>query len=379
MTNHNQFGKSSWAQIVDRSVKIINFYDMGGSDKTLKASSKALSADYLDYVFLVIAVNKGITTTTNDFLKIALSLDLPIVTVFTKVDMVNEEDLFEFFKNFKSILKCEKKGKNPLLAKNKDDIVTFSRNINEGIMPIFVISNKTGYGLDLFINFLNLLPVNTKDDLSKLGKYNSNLIMSAENQFDILETMTIDNKIPILAGIVSRGSIYKGGQYKLGPDSNGNFKLVEVLSIHCKKIEVKSAANGQFCSIQLDNSISKDCVRSGMVLLPSNISPSSAKIFEAEIWSIDGKEKKLKFTAQPIVHISHIRQCVKLKKYEEIFQSEELKTFDLSLEEISIYPDKTTKVYFEFMYSPEFIREGSHLIIYENNIKIYGFITKIIK
>jgi hypothetical protein len=35
MTNHGNFGKLSWAQIVENSVKIINFFDMGGSEKCL--------------------------------------------------------------------------------------------------------------------------------------------------------------------------------------------------------------------------------------------------------------------------------------------------------------------------------------------------------
>lgn len=38
MTNHNQFGRSSWAQIVERSTKILNFYDLGGSQDSLKTT-----------------------------------------------------------------------------------------------------------------------------------------------------------------------------------------------------------------------------------------------------------------------------------------------------------------------------------------------------
>lgn len=74
------------------------------------------------------------------FLKIALSMNLPIVTIITKIDLVTQDDLYDLLNNFKLILKAEKKGKNPLVAKNKDDIVTFSRNANEGILPIFLVN-----------------------------------------------------------------------------------------------------------------------------------------------------------------------------------------------------------------------------------------------
>jgi GTPase len=40
MTNHNLFGSNSWQQIVKNSVKIINFYDMGGSEGALKTTVK---------------------------------------------------------------------------------------------------------------------------------------------------------------------------------------------------------------------------------------------------------------------------------------------------------------------------------------------------
>lgn len=43
MTNHSFFGKLSWPQIVDRSSKIVNFYDLGGSEKALKSSVRQLN------------------------------------------------------------------------------------------------------------------------------------------------------------------------------------------------------------------------------------------------------------------------------------------------------------------------------------------------
>lgn len=38
MANHSSFGRLSWAQIIERSVKILNFYDMGGSESSLKTT-----------------------------------------------------------------------------------------------------------------------------------------------------------------------------------------------------------------------------------------------------------------------------------------------------------------------------------------------------
>lgn len=331
---------------------------MGGGQKAIKTTGKALSKNYIDYVFLVIAADKGITKSTFDYLKLALSMDLPIVTIFTKIDMItDEEDKTTLLNNFKCILKSEKKGKNPLVVKDKDDIVTFSQSINEGILPIFLVSNKTGSGLDLFINFLNLLPATFDVD-------DSSQVSAQDVQFDMLETINVENKL-ILAGIVTKGILLWDSQYLLGPDLEGNFKSVKLLSIHCKRKTVKTAKKGQFCSILLDDYVTKDNVRSGMVLVNSNSSPKACRSFEAEIWSINDEVQRVKYTSQPIIHISHIRQSVKIVKKDECKE-----------EEFILNPYESCRVRFEFLYSPEYLNVGSHLIIYQNNIKIYGYITR---
>jgi GTPase len=355
---------NDWAQICEKSVKIINFFDMGGSEKSLKNTVKTLSKNYLDYIFFFISADKGISNMTSDYLKIALSLGLPIVTIITKVDLINEDDLADLLNNFKCILKAQKKGKNPLLVQDKNDIVTFSRNITEGILPVFLISNKKGIGLDLFINFLNLMP-----DSTSQNNFENLSLNEKETLFDVLEIIIVENKL-ILLGIVTKGVIVKDCVYKLGPDSNGNFKTVQVKSIHCKKVDVKSAFQGQFCSVCLDESLTKDSVRTGMVILSSSSTSAACRRFEAEIWSIAGQGKKIKLSAQPLIHVPPIRQTVKIFKDQSWENS--------SSEDLEVFEDKTIKIFFEFMYAPEYIREGSHLIIYENNFKIYGYVTKII-
>lgn len=373
VTNHNSHN-ISWAEIVDKSVKIINFFDMGGSEKALKTTVKTLSKNYLDYVFLVIPANTGITSTTSHFLKIAVSMDLPIVVIFTKIDLISEEDLGDVLFNFKCVVKSEKIGKNLLKVENSDDIVTFSRNINEGILPVFLISNKASQGLNLFQNFLNVLPMVQQDTKSN----------NDSTQFDILETYMSESTLIIL-GIVTRGMLLRGKDYLLGPDANGDFKTVNLTSIHCKKIDVKTVSQGQFCSIVLDGSVTKDAVRSGMVLLNTKTDPTATRAFEAEVWSIDGSERKIRFTTQPMIHIAPVRQSVKIyggvaaDTDDDNTENEKKKNKLINTEEeFTILPNKSTKLFFEFMYNPEFVREGADLIIYENNFKIYGYITRII-
>lgn len=167
MTNHSFFGKLSWPQIIDKSAKIINFYDLGGSEKALKLSIKALSSNYLDYLAIVISASSGVTKETILFLKMAFAMELPVILIVTKIDLIAEEDQTLFLNNLNYIIKAQKLNKNALVAKSQEDIVMFSRIMKESIIPIFLISNKTGFGLNLFINFLNILPANIPDNINE--------------------------------------------------------------------------------------------------------------------------------------------------------------------------------------------------------------------
>ena len=48
-------------------------------------------------------------------------------------------------------------------------------------------------------------------------------------------------------------------------------------------------------------------------------------------------------------------------------------------EAIIISSTKKTKIIFEFLYYPEYLNEGTHLIINDDLLKAYGIITKLYK
>ena len=202
---------------------------------------------------------------------------------------------------------------------------------------------------------------------------------------------------------------------------------------------------GQYCSLLIKSEveIKKEDVRRGMVLLDINSVPSSTKVFEADLWTIDGTRKVIKYKYQPVLNIKHIRQGCKIRNFNELFDPETqlllnsivLNDENINLENIdgriemlrakrskvprarrkfsSYEPDPTpldispvrrvaqqedlcdvnfnpneafllcstqkTKVVFEFMFYPEYLTVGSHIIINDQLIKAYGIITKIYK
>ena len=48
-----------------------------------------------------------------------------------------------------------------IVVRNDENVVLLSKQIQEeDICPVFLVSNTSGKGLELFLSFLNLLPIN---------------------------------------------------------------------------------------------------------------------------------------------------------------------------------------------------------------------------
>jgi GTPase len=259
LITHNNSPHKNYEEIILNSSKIISVYDLGGSEKAFKTTLSTLSPNYLDYFFLVVSAQQGITENTKLFLMLANSMNLPIVTIITMSDLVNQSDIDELIKNYKFLIKNLKHKKVPLVVNSLEDIMLFSRNLNENINPAIIISNKTGFGYDYLVNFLstlilpifvgedsknkydiydkeicsdhdfqglnfNLLNNQNSSNVNNMNRDYSNITDFTSNpcQFDIHENFMVEGRL-IIGGIVSKGKIMVGNKYYLGPCKNGDF------------------------------------------------------------------------------------------------------------------------------------------------------------
>ena len=424
LTNYGDLLKPSLSQIVNKSTKIINFYDMAGGNKTFnKSTLSTLSKEYLDYLLFVISAKDEITKKTEDLLRLIYNIDLPVIAIINKIDLVSDSELEKKVRKYKETIK--KLKKIPIIIKNDEDVALFSRSMEEKeILVTFLVSTLTfDGGLNLFKNFLKSLP-----KLNETIYKNENNLKNKKKELE-LEKMEFDiheiihkEKNAILSGIVSSGKLRTNSKYFLGPDLNGNFIKVEVCDIHCKKVSVSYSFKGQYCSVCIKslgkiNTLTKENVKKGMYLLDTRITPIASKLFEIEVWTIDDTIRTLKNTYQPILNIKHVRQGVKIKNPDEIFlflgDNKRINDLEKIVENdeinlsnvknninnlikkkknnknenninnnsvIIIGPeDKKTKLVVEFLFNPEYISVGQKIIINDQTLKAYGVITKIFK
>lgn len=173
-------------------------------------------------------------------------MKLPIITLITASDLIKPETLEIFINDYKAMLKKLKIKKIPLIVNSSKDIALFSRNIDEAIHPIFIISCKNGNGMDFLTDFLYLLP-SSKEKIS--------FKLKTDVVFDIHEHFVNSDKKIIVAGILSKGKLSLGQKCYLGPDKAGNYTLIEIEGLHCKKIPTKNLMQGQFSTVCISSNI----------------------------------------------------------------------------------------------------------------------------
>ena len=152
LTNYDKLERPSLVKIVSKSTKIINFYDMAGSTKTFNRTTlTALSNEYLDYLLFVISAKEVMTKKTEDLLRFIYNINLPIITIINKIDLISEEELNKVINKYQDIVIGLKIGKSLQLIKNENDVALFSAMEEKDILLTFLVSTLTwDGGLTLF-------------------------------------------------------------------------------------------------------------------------------------------------------------------------------------------------------------------------------------
>ena len=340
------------AEIYLKSNKIVHLIDLAGHEKYLKTTLKGLLGTLPDYNIIVVSLNSGPVGSFKEHLGLSVALKIPVIIVFTKLDMavkpVAEMSVNEVVK----VLKMPGIDKIPFFVKDDSDLVVASKNVANGrIVPIFFVSNKTGEGIDLLKRFLNFLPKRINWEERRKEK----LLIYIDDIFRVNGVGTV------ISGLIKSGSISEGQEVYVGPFSDGSYKRATASSIYKNRVPIKSAYAGEYVTIGL-NKVYPEELRAGMAILSDASLAKAVWRFRADVRVLH-HPTLIKPGYEPVIQLNTIKEVAKIIQSEPPY----LKTGEFG------------NVIFQFKYRPAYITEGETFVFREGKARGIGRITEIIR
>lgn len=344
--------------------KYYTFVDMAGHERYLKTTVHGLVGLDIDYVLVMVGTSMGITRMTKEHINMAFSLKIPVIVVFTKIDICPKDLLKKTVSDVKAIFKNKHnmKGIQFYGIKNDKCLEVIIDQFQEGISvcPYFYISNKTGEGLDLLKKMLFNLPLRHNWDKHKDKK----LI------FKITEAFEVIGVGKVVSGKIIRGEVTAGQKIMMGPFNGQWYKMI-VKSLHDNfRRNIDKLITGQTGCIAFrprDKKFEikdKNMITKGMVIVSEDVS-DPVKMFKADVIVLTHQTTITK-GYQPIINIGTVVQSAKIINIENDKKKDILRSNDIA------------NVTFEFMYKPEFIHPGQLFMFREGETRGVGKVVSVI-
>ncbi len=349
---------------VKNNLNTIAFVDLAGHEKYLPTTIAGLSGSSIDYAMIVIGANtQTIPRTTKEHILLALSLNIPMIFIISKIDMPDQQVTENTIESIRKIMFTKSAKRKSLYnisePNDLESVVDMFTMNNSSVCPLFKISNTTGEGIINLKQFLNKLPT-----IKSWNKDGSTL-------FVIEEPFNVPGIGLVVHGILKRGVINKNDSFYIGP-FNGIFKKVTVKNIHnnfredISKLEAGTSGCLWIKTTNTKEKLYKSNIKRGMVIIDEEKCISE---FQADIMILH-HPTTVKPNYQPIIHCGSIKQSAK------IFDIKDYNNTNISIE--CLRSGDKAKVMFRFMFHPEYLEKNSIVVFREGKTKGYGKISEII-
>lgn len=127
----------------DTTHRIYTYVDLAGHESYLRTTISGLVVSNPDIA--IVCISDKLTNITLEHISLAFSLKIPMIFVFTKIDMIPNEITSQLIKRTKS--KMRKIKSKIYEMRTVDDFKILTKD--NRIVPYLKLSNKTGEGIDL--------------------------------------------------------------------------------------------------------------------------------------------------------------------------------------------------------------------------------------
>ena len=359
IVNYQGINKFSWAEIVQKSAKIISFTYLTGHEKYLKTTILGLASSFPDICMIMVDANNGIKPMTKEHIFLCVTLKIPFIIVISKIDIckTRENILQETIQSIKTFLKYPGIRRFPVSVKTKDDIILCTKNIySESITPIFYTSCVTGEGIDMIKMFFNIV-----------GKKNLKREDEENVEFHIDHLFNVYGVGFVLGGNLISGTINVGDKLLVGPQ-NGSFEHIIIRSIHSKKIPLQQVSCGSYVCLGVKK-IDKINIKRGNVIISNKNEKLIVRKFTAKINVLRTHSTTVKVGYEPMFHAYSIRQVARIL---DITNKKNARGDNIVNDNNILRNGDIATVVLEFKYHPEYLKVGSRFILAEGKCKIVG-------
>jgi len=347
---------------------IISLVDLCGHEKYFGTTSFGITGYFPDYGIIVISANDGILKMTKEHLGLLMCLKIPLIICITHIDITPKNIYIKTLKSIKRLENMIQFSKHVIFMNSLDKLsegnvdITLEEKINiekiaddlqtnNDIIPVFSISNKTGY----HIKHLKHLLINLK--VKNIEKDESNSIFYIDTVFNPIGIGIV------VTGILKGRTIHQGDILYLGP-INKEYIIVRVKSIHNNVRQIISHLNnherGCLAIAPIRSELKRGMIHKGMVIVDDYeiFKTNVAYHFKAHI-EIMKHSTTIKSNYSPVIH------CHTIKQTARIITQHELQTGNKEIVE------------FKFKYKPAFLEIGSIFFFREGCTRGIGKILEI--
>lgn len=343
-------------EIIESSSRIVTLIDLAGHQRYLNTTLFGLGSYSPELLLIVVSAVSPVTDVITDNISLALGMEKSVAIVINKVDLVSKDDQYSCYDEITRALSMLHPEITPFQVTSLNEAITAGSKLKNDprTLPIFFTSCVTGTGMSSLYSFFNEIS-------PELGANNLNYAISRSSELQVDGTFDVPGIGTVVSGLMIEGTIREGDEMLLGPDDRGNFSNVVIVSLQRHKIPCNYARAGQKCTMAISTS-SGIKVRRGMVMKEvDNDWKQNFSVclqFRANLRFITNEHHKLGPGSQVSAYVGNVKQTC-------------------SIIDIRKTSENSWHIGFKLTKRPEYIREGSKIIIRHAFTKALGVVDSV--
>lgn len=270
----NRLRSRSEMELAEITSRVVSFIDLAGHQKYLKTTLHGLVSRSPDYCLLCISAKTGVQSMTSEHIGVACALKLPLVIAVTKIDTVGPAQVEALVAKLIRFLSSSTRQVVVVHSEEELEAILAGQSDGDGVghgpavVPIFLVSNVTGAGLQMIRHYFFHLPTKSWElerskntfvrVLGSFGKMEHQVASQADAseatgaQQDVAAGLGgFDCRDAVFLCFVQSGTLSVDDLMYVGPITrNGEFGMVRVRSIRVNDVPVKSTIAGQCATVK---------------------------------------------------------------------------------------------------------------------------------